>query len=186
MLAPSGGGGQPPRQCLAIIQSDFQTDSRMRAKLASDRACVWHCGRGKGSRKWWRETGKGREGEVEAANEGRKMTVIQPLLHYNLKQCVMELSSSPSVSLSPLPFLALRCPPPPPPPPPRRPARKQSCLRDRQLYPSRIEEATAAAVSAKLCFQFRRIIWQVGDKGGGMERGRQGSRETSRNCLHRP
>ena len=102
------------------------------------------------SRKWWRGKGKG---EVKAANEGREMTVIQPLLPYNLKQCVMELSSSPS-SLPPSPFftpcfLALRCPPPA-----RRRrsvrVREQLCLRDRQLYPTRIEEVTAAAVSLSL------------------------------------
>ena len=54
--------------------------------------CVAGSGRGRERRpphtgKWWRE------GEAEAANEGREMTVIQPLLPYNLKQCVMELSS---------------------------------------------------------------------------------------------
>ena len=32
-------------------------------------------------------------GGGKGANEGREMTVIQPLLPYNLKQCVMELSS---------------------------------------------------------------------------------------------
>ena len=47
MLAPSGGGEREDchrrrrgrrQNCLAIIQSDFQTDSRMRANLAS--VCV--------------------------------------------------------------------------------------------------------------------------------------------------
>ena len=53
------------------------------------------------------------KGEAKAANEGREMTVIQPLLPYNLKQCVMELSSPSYLPLSSP--LSLRSPPPRPP-----------------------------------------------------------------------
>ena len=120
MLArpPSGGGreggedchrrrrrGRRLRlQCLAIIQSDFQTDSRMRANLASEQPCVWQAvaeAEAEAATAHWQVV-EGRGREAKAANEGREMTVIQPLLPYNLKQCVMELSS-PSYCYLPLP-----------------------------------------------------------------------------------
>ena len=83
----------------------------MRANLASERASNRVCGRqwqrqrqGEAATAHWQVV-EGREGkgEAEAANEGREMTVIQPLLPYNLKQCVMELSSPSYYYYLPLP-----------------------------------------------------------------------------------
>ena len=68
----------------------------MRANLASNRVCgrQWQQRQREAATAHWQVVeGRKGKGEAEAANEGREMTVIQPLLPYNLKQCVMELSS---------------------------------------------------------------------------------------------
>ena len=113
MLAPSGGGerGLPPPSSRSPSElfghySVGLSNRQSYAGQLSERVCGRQRGRGRSRGRGSHQQSQVVEGkgEVKAANEGREMTAIQPLLPCNLKQCVMELSSSSSSSVSYLPL----------------------------------------------------------------------------------